>query len=68
MSIEKFKNPEAAARALWCFEADSEYYRKVAALFKLGGRICGVVSERGVHKYRSISDVRRSTSGSGFVE
>jgi len=62
MPIEKFKTTEAASRALWCFAPDSAYYRKVAAHFELGQRLCRVVSPRGVHKYRGISDVKRKTS------
>jgi len=30
MPIEKFKTFEAARKALWCFEPDEEYYRKVS--------------------------------------
>lgn len=62
MPIEKFETHEAAARALWCYAPDSAYYRKVAAHFKLGQRLYGIVSARGVHKYRGISDIRRQAA------
>jgi len=69
MPIEKFKTYEAAAQALWCFDPDLEYYRKVAAHFKLAGKLCRVYSKKGVYKYRNISDFMKkagSCSDSGF--
>ena len=65
MPIEKFKTYEAAAQALWCFDPDLEYYRKVAAHFKLAGKLCRVYSKKGVYKYRSISDFKRSVGTGG---
>jgi len=60
MSIEKFKTPETARRALWCFEPDAEYYRRLAAHFKLARKLCAIDSPKGVFKYRSISEAKRS--------
>jgi hypothetical protein len=62
MSIEKFKTFETAKRALWCFEPDAEYYRRIAAHFKLARKLCSVDSPKGVFKYRSISAAKRNTT------
>ena len=56
MSIEKFKTFEAARRALWCFEPDAEYYRKVADHFNLGRKLCPKNCPKGIFRYLSVSD------------
>ena len=56
MSIEKFKTPETARCALWCFKPDAEYYRRLAAHFKLARKLCPIDSPKGVFKYSSISE------------
>ncbi|MBC8419987.1 MAG: hypothetical protein KJ573_09990 [Proteobacteria bacterium] len=61
MPIEKFRTFEAARRALWCFEPDAEYYRKVADHFNLGRKLCPRNCPKGVFKYRSVSEADRNS-------
>ena len=56
MPIEKFKTFEAARKALWCFEPDEEYYRKVSDHWILARKLYKKNYPRGVFKYRSISE------------
>ena len=56
MPIEKFKTFEAARKALWCFEPDEEYYRKVSDHWILALKLYKKNCPRGVFKYRSVSE------------
>jgi len=60
MPIEKFKSFKAARQALWCFEPDAEYYRKIAQHFNLGQKLCPRYSPKGVFKYHSVSEADKS--------
>lgn len=59
MSVRKFKSFEDAERALWCFKPDEAYYKKVAALWELGNKLCPPDFPRGIFKYRTIEDANR---------
>jgi hypothetical protein len=56
MPIEKFESHRAASQALWCFEPDAEYYRRVANHFNLGWKLYRRRTAKGLFKYRSISE------------
>jgi len=60
MPIEKFRTHEAAKRDLWCFKPDAEYYRRLAAHFRLAQKLCPFDSPKGVFKYRSILETKRN--------
>jgi len=60
MSIEKFKTFEAARRALWCFEPDAEYYRKLTDHWIFARKLYKKNCPRGIFKYRSISEADRN--------
>jgi hypothetical protein len=68
MSIEKFRTFEAARRALWCFEPDAEYYRRIADHFNLGRQLCPRTFPKGVFKYRSISEADRNRPGRDLTQ
>ncbi len=62
MSIEKFRTFAAARRALWCFEPDAEYYRKVTDHWILARKLYKKNCPRGIFKYRSVSEANDERS------
>jgi hypothetical protein len=59
MTIEKFKKFEDAERALWCFEPDEAYYKRVAEFWKLANRLCPPDFPQGIFKYKTIEEANK---------
>jgi len=59
MPVYKFKSFEDAERALWNFNPDSDYYRRVAGLFQITFKLSPPACKRGVHPYRNIEEAAR---------
>lgn len=60
MTIQKFNSFEEAERALWDFNPQTEYYRRVAGLYEIAFRISPPQCRRGIIKFRSIEDANRN--------
>lgn len=56
MPVYKFKSFEDARQALWNFNPDAEYYRRVARLFELGFTLSPPVCKHGLFPFRSIEE------------
>lgn len=54
MGIQKFESFEDAERALWCFEPDEQYYKRVRELFALASRLNPPRFPQGVFRYESL--------------
>ncbi|MGA1823598.1 MAG: hypothetical protein ACMUIP_02965 [bacterium] len=59
MSVIKYKNPEDATRALWCFTPDAEYYRRVRELWRTANRLCPPRFPQGIFKYKTFEDAAK---------
>ena len=58
MPVQKFKTIEDADRALWCFNPDDAYFKRIAKLFKF---VCSDYKPeypKGVHKYRTFAEAQ----------
>jgi hypothetical protein len=68
MTVTKYRTFEEAERALWEFNPDDDYFRKVAAMFELMGKIQPKPAFRkGLFKYRSIEEADRDKLPEGDV-
>jgi hypothetical protein len=56
MPIYKYKSLEEAEWALWNFNPDETYFRKVAALWNLANRILPISYPKGIFKFRSMEE------------
>jgi hypothetical protein len=57
MPLYKFKSSEEAERALWNFNPDKNYYKKIRDFFRFAFKICRTaVIRRGLTKFRSIEE------------
>jgi len=56
MPIQKFKSFEEAERALWNFNPDNEYYKKLRAFYKLFSKLLKFSYPQGVFKFRSFEE------------
>ena len=56
MPVQKFKTFEEAERALWNFKPDAEYYRQVAALYKLFCKISKFSYPKGIFKFKTFEE------------
>ena len=56
MPVFKFKSHDEARRALWNFNPDSDYYRRIARLLEFGFRICPPDIIPGIHAFKSIEE------------
>jgi hypothetical protein len=57
MTLQKFHSFADAERALWEFNPDENYYRRVRALFAAGRRLCPPQPvRRGITRLRSIDE------------
>ena len=56
VSIEKFKTPDEATKALWCFKPDVKYFRQLRKFWKMANRFCPPNFPKGVFKYKTIEE------------
>jgi hypothetical protein len=59
MPIEKFATFSEADQALWSFEQDEAYYKRVAELWKLANCLCPLNFPRGIYKYKTIEEANK---------
>ncbi len=65
MPVYRYRSFEEAQRALWRFETDTEYYRMLAELFRLGQRLAPSelhIRPVGVFRYRSLEEAEKKDS------
>jgi len=58
MPVFKFKSYDAAAQALWNFNPDVEYYRRIHELYIMAEKLNKFKCDRGVFKFRTASDAQ----------
>lgn len=56
MSVQKFKTFEEAEKALWNFNPDSEYYKKLRAFYKLFSKLSKFSYPKGVFKFKTLEE------------
>jgi hypothetical protein len=56
MPVQKFKTFEEAERALWNFNPDSDYYKKLREFYKLFSRLSKFSYPKGVFKFHSLEE------------
>ena len=56
MVVQKFKSFEEAEIALWVFNPNSEYFKKVRAFYKLFSKLSKFSYPKGVFKFRSLDE------------
>lgn len=59
MPVYKYKTFEQAERALWNFQPDAAYYKKVAELWAFANRLRPIKYPRGIFKFRTIEEANR---------
>lgn len=59
MPIYKYKSFEQTERALWNFQPDAAYYKKVVALWAFANRLRPIKYPRGIFKFRTIEEANR---------
>ena len=56
MPVQKFKTFEEAERALWNYNPDSDYYKKLREFYKLFSKLSKFSYPKGVFKFRSLEE------------
>ena len=59
MPVQKFRTFNEAEKALWCFEPDEEYFRKLREMYSLARELNPIRYPQGVFKYRSIEEAQQ---------
>jgi hypothetical protein len=60
--IQRFRTFEEAEEALWCFEPDVAYWKRVKRLFALAERLRPRRCPRGIFRYRTINEANREAT------
>jgi hypothetical protein len=56
MPIYKYKSFEDAKHALWTYNPDAAYYKRIARLFEIGFTLSPPVCKHGVFPFHSIEE------------
>ncbi|HSL88227.1 MAG TPA: hypothetical protein VK870_02880 [Ignavibacteriaceae bacterium] len=56
MTIQKFKSFEEAERALWNYNPDEEYFKKVSAFYALFSKLNKFSYPKGIYKFKSFEE------------
>ena len=56
MTVQKFKTFEEAERALWNFNPDKEYFKKVSAFYALFSRLNKFSYPKGIYKFKTFEE------------
>ena len=59
MPVQKFKTFEEAEKALWTFQPDKSYFRRLSALYRFTRELNPISYPRGVFKYHSLEDAQQ---------
>ena len=54
MTIYRFKSHEEAAKALWTFNPDADYYKRVSRLFQIAFKLSPMKCVKGIQVFTSI--------------
>lgn len=59
MPIFKYKSFEDAEKALWNFDPDEKYYKRVAELWEFANELNPISYPKGIFKFKSIEEANR---------
>ncbi len=57
--VFRFRSFEEAEQALWCFEPDESYWKRVSRLWGSGQGFAARKCRRGIFRYRTIQEANR---------
>jgi hypothetical protein len=59
MPVDKFKNFEDAEKALWNFNPDGAYFKRVAELWAFADQLNPIVYPKGIFKFKNLEEANR---------
>lgn len=59
MPVYKYKTFDDADKALWNFNPDKEYYKRVEELFEFADKLSNIKYSKGVFKFKTFEEVNR---------
>lgn len=59
MPIYKYRTFEEAEKALWNFNPDEAYFKRVAELWDFADKLCPIRYPQGVFKFKSIEEANK---------
>ncbi len=59
MPVYKYKTFEDAEKALWCFNPDKEYFKRVAELWNFANKLNPVKYPKGIFKFKTLEEANR---------
>lgn len=59
MPVDKFKNFEEAERALWNFNPDEAYFKRVAELWAFADQLNPIIYSKGILKFRNLEEANK---------
>ena len=60
MPIYRYKTFEEAEEALWNFDPDEAYYRKVFAMLETGRKLLGFKCKPGIQKFKTFEEANEA--------
>lgn len=59
MPLYRYKSYDEAREALYCFEPDEKYYKRISNLFRLAFRLAPPQSQKGLHVFRTFAEAQK---------
>ena len=59
MTLQKFKTFKEAEQALWNFNPDDAYYKKIKELFELMTNLTPLNNKKGIYKFKTLASAEK---------